>query len=103
MENKVLDTLLGKVQVVREEKNMVTIVYKETMSHIHKDFLKLIVALSGKQEFRNEEKFEVIRNCNEARKLYEDILVAPNCWYTMEEVRNIAFAYAVYLANEKKN
>lgn len=29
MENKVLDTLLGEVRVVREEKNMVTIVYSK--------------------------------------------------------------------------
>lgn len=101
MENKIIDTLLGEVRLIREERETVTVVYKGELSHMHKDFLKVLILASKKPELKSDEKFRQIRENPKARKIFMDILESPNCLYTIEEVRDIAFAYVVFLHNEE--
>lgn len=101
MENKMYHTLLGDIRVIRIEKDMVEVVYKDKVSYMHTDFLKLLIVISERPKADNTIKFKEIRNNAKARKIFQDILESPTCLYTMEEVRDIAFAYAVFLHNEE--
>lgn len=101
MENKMYHTLLGDIRVIRIDKDMVEIVYKDKVSYMHVDFLKLLIVISERPKADNTIKFKEIHDNVKARKIFQDILESPTCLYTMEEARDIAFAYAVFLHGEE--
>lgn len=95
MENKVYKTKLGDVRVIRIERDMVTVIYKDKMSNMHVDFLKALIAESAQAE--KQQKYNLILKHDKANAVFLDMFRSSDCCYTWDEATDIAFAYALYL------
>lgn len=95
MENKVYKTKLGDVRVIRIERDMVTVIYKDKMSNMHVDFLKALIAEGVQTE--KQQKYNLILKHDKANAVFLDMFRSSDCCYTWDEATDIAFAYALYL------